>query len=452
LEPATIPKAICRVGSDHLDERFAIGPKLMLKRGLRLLTQRRDFALLMAVQFGAQAGDAIIQTALAKFIVFGGAKGLDVEAAPSPDVLLSMVLFLFVPYTIVSPFLGVVIDRWDRRRLLFGVNALRAVAAIGVALVGIEAAGNLALLAVFLLTLAATRIVLATKAAALPAALGGRDLVEGNAVSQLGGALFQLGGGGAALVATLVLPAEPVAFVGGITCLVAAMVALRIRRADEGRAPTTLGREAARVLMTIGAGFREVAKTPKAGAAITTYFWLRLLWSFSIVGIGFVAKELVAGNENLRLVVTAGGGGVGAVLGFLLADALRRRIPNTARIVLVAASTAGFGTAILGALQIRATIALLTFFLGFGFFLAKISLDTLVQEALGDDFRGRAFSLYDIAYNLAWVVAATIMKLWWTAVGNVLIAMMGVVFIVGIAAIGVWFRRAGLLAVQPVQT
>ena len=405
----------------------------------------------MAVQFGAQAGDAIIQTALAKFIVFGGAKGLDVEAAPSPDVLLSMVLFLFVPYTVVSPFFGVVIDRWDRRRLLFGINALRGVSAILVALIGIEAAGNLALLAVFLLTLAATRIVLATKAAALPAALGERDLVEGNAVSQLGGALFQLGGGGVALVATLVLPAEPVALSGGLVCLAAAVLALRIRRADEGRAPTTMGREVARVLMTIAAGVREVARTPKAGAAITTYFWLRLLWSFSIVGIGFVAKELVAGNENLRLVVTAGGGAVGAVLGFLLADKLRKRVPNTARVVLVAATIAGLGAVIFGALQIRATIALLTFFLGFGFFLAKISLDTLVQEALGDDFRGRAFSLYDIAYNLAWVVAATIMKLWWTAVGSVLIALMGAVFIVGIVAIGVWFRRAGLLAVQPAQ-
>jgi MFS family permease len=424
----------------------------VLKRGLQLLAQRRDFALLMMVQFGAQAGDAIIQTALAKFIVFGGAKGLDVEAAPSPDALLSMVLILFVPYTILSPFLGVVIDRWDRRLLLFGVNALRGLAAILVALVGIEAAGNLALLAVFLLTLAATRIVLATKAAALPAALGNRDLVEANAVSQLGGALFQLGAGGAALVATLVIPAEPVALAGGVVCLAAAAIALRIRRADEGRAPTTLGREIARVLSTIAAGIREVARTPKAGAAITTYFWLRLLWSFSIVGIGFVAKQLVAGNENLRLVVTAGGGAVGAVLGFLLADAMRRRVPNTARIVLVAASIAGLGAAVLGALEIRATIALLTFCLGFGFFLAKISLDTLVQEALGDDFRGRAFSLYDIAYNLAWVVAATIMKLWWTDVGSVLIAVMGVVFIVGIAAIGMWFRRAGLLAIQPART
>ena len=36
----------------------------------------------------------------------------------------------------------------------------------------------------------------------------------------------------------------------------------------------------------------------------------------------------------------------------------------------------------------------------FAFFLGKISADTIVQQAMPDDFRGRAFALFDIAYNL----------------------------------------------------
>jgi hypothetical protein len=92
------------------------------------------------------------------------------------------------------------------------------------------------------------------------------------------------------------------------------------------------------------------------------------------------------------------------------------------------------------------SLAALTFCLGFGFFLGKISLDTMVQEALGDDFRGRAFSLYDIAYNLAWVVAAAILNLFWTEDRRgLLIAGMGVAFLIGLAVIGAWFKRAGLL-------
>ncbi|MEA2486951.1 MAG: hypothetical protein QOF16_605, partial [Actinomycetota bacterium] len=90
----------------------------------------------MGAQFCAQAGDGIVQAAIAKFIVFGGQKGFDLESARSPDDLLRVALYIFVPYTILSPFLGVVIDRWDRRRLLFVANGLRAVAILLIGLIG----------------------------------------------------------------------------------------------------------------------------------------------------------------------------------------------------------------------------------------------------------------------------------------------------------------------------
>lgn len=419
----------------------------MLKRGLALLFKKRDFGLLMAVQFAAQAGDGIAQTALTKFIVFGGQKGLDPEAAPSPDVLLSMVLFLFVPYTVLSPFLGVVIDRWDRRRLLFMANGLRGAVVLILGLVGIGAAGNAALWFAFLLTLASTRVVLATKAAALPVTLEDSDLEDGNAISQLGGAMFQIGGAGVAFIASsLLLPAEPIAIAGGIVYGFGALLALRITRAGQKRLPTTLAAELARVVRNIVEGVVTVARQAQAAASITTYFWLRFLWSFCIVGIGFIAKELVEGAELQRLIFTAGGGAGGAVLGFLVAGQIRTRVANTALIVVMASSVAGLAAAILGSLEMKIAIVLLTFFLGFGFFLGKISLDTLVQRALGDDFRGRAFSLYDIAYNLAWVAAALIMKIWWVEFEGTLIAAIGVVFLIGVAGIAAWFRRAGLLA------
>lgn len=419
----------------------------MLKRGLTLLFSKRDFGLLMAVQFAAQAGDGLVQGAIGKFIVFGGTAGFDPDAAPSVDVLLTMALVLFVPYTFISPFLGVVIDRWDRRRLLSVANGLRAVVVLALALVGIESAPNGALLAVLLLTLASTRVVLAAKAAALPATLGGSSLQEGNALSQLGGALFQIAGAGIAVVGSALFPAEPIAIAGAVVYGVGALFALRIKHADEGREPSTLGREVARVVRNIFDGFKEVARTPRAGAAISTYFWLRFLWTASIIGIGFVAKDLIVGAERERLLFTAGGGAIGVALGYLSANVMRKRARGIGRLVLMASSVAGLATAILGGLQIKAAIVLLTFFLGFGFFLAKISLDTLVQEALGDDFRGRAFSLYDIAYNVAWVLAAGVLKLWWDQMGSSLIAILGLVFLAGLALISVWFKRAGLLAI-----
>ena len=403
----------------------------------------------MGAQFAAQAGDGIVQAALAKLIAFGNQEGFDLEGARSPDELLRIALYLFVPYTIISPFLGVVIDRWDRRRLLFLANGLRAVVLVVVALAGTSGVPDGVLFGSFLLTLASTRIVLATKAAALPATLDNENLQEGNAVSQLGGAMFQLGGAAAAFIAAKSIEAEPIVLVGAAVYLLGAVIALGVKHSGDVRARGSLASEFGRVVRSISEGIREVAKTPKAGAAITTYFWIRLLWSYSIVGISFIARELLADNELQELIITGGAAAAGAVLGFLTAGKLRAKARSGGQLALGASAVAGIAVAVLGGIEVKAALALLAFFLGFGFFLGKISLDTMVQEALGDDFRGRAFSLYDIAYNLAWVVAAGAMKILWTgSAQGALLAGMGVVFLAGLGLIALWFKRAGLLATQ----
>ncbi len=420
----------------------------MLRRALRLFTSSRDFALLMGAQFAAQAGDGLVQAALAKSIVFGGQEGFDLEGARSPEELLRIALYVFVPYSLLSPFLGVVIDRWDRRRLLVLANGFRGLVLLALGLFGTGVIGDAGLFLAFLLTLASTRVVLATKSAALPETLQGSSLVEANAVSQMGGAMAQLGGAGVALVAASFLAPEPIVLAGAIVYLAGAGLALLMRTTDTSRRSEGLAHEMKTVVGKIGAGIREVARTPQAGAAIATYFWLRLLWSFSIVGIGFITRELLGDDDLQVLLVTGGAGAAGAVLGFMSARRLHDRVKTTAHLVLSAAAVAGFAVAVLGGLETSAALGMLTFLLGFGFFLGKISLDTLVQEALGDDFRGRAFSLYDIAYNLAWVVAAAAMKVLWTEGSEgELLSGMGLVFLIGLLGIALWFRSAGLLLI-----
>jgi hypothetical protein len=422
-----------------------------ITQGLRLLRDKPNFALLMAVQFCALGGDGLVQTALAKYIAFGGQRGFDLENARSPEELLRIALFLMVPYTIVSPFLGVVIDRWDRRRVLLLANGMRALVLGAIAITGTNAVGEAPLFLAFLFTLMSTRAVLATKAAALPATLDDTSLLAGNAVSQLGGALVQLAGVGVAFVAAGFMSVELIVLAGALVYGVGALVALALRHVGETRRPLALAAEVARVARNIAAGVSEVARKPKVGASITTYFWLRYLWSFTLVGIGFVARDLLAGDDLVIAALIGGGGAAGAALGFLAASRLARRTTTTAHLVLGSSSVAGVAVAVLGAVRLSIAFALLAFFLGLGFFLAKITLDTMVQEALGDDFRGRAFSLYDIAYNAAWVLAAGAMKLLWAeSREGVLIAAMGIVFLAGLGGLARWYARAGLMSTAPV--
>jgi MFS family permease len=46
--------------------------------------------------------------------------------------------------------------------------------------------------------------------------------------------------------------------------------------------------------------------------------------------------------------------------------------------------------------------------IGFASAGAKICVDTIVQEQIDDEFRGRVFSLYDTVFNLTFVLAAVL--------------------------------------------
>ena len=99
--------------------------------GLFGVFSNRDFAILMGVQFLVQAGQGVIQGAIGKSIAFGGKEGFDIQNVPSADYLLKVVLALYVPYTLLSPFIGVFIDRFARRRVVWWTNLITS-AIVGV--------------------------------------------------------------------------------------------------------------------------------------------------------------------------------------------------------------------------------------------------------------------------------------------------------------------------------
>src|SRR5207247_554805 len=203
----------------------------------------RSFSALMGTQFVAQAADGIVQASLAKSIAFGGEKGFDVASAPSARYLLVVVLALYVPYTLVSPFVGAFIDRYDRKLLLIRSNLFRA-AAVGLAALALAAGGNAlpdaVLVLPILVALACTR------------------MLQANGLSQAGGAIFQVVGGGVALVGTALAPSWIVALFGAALYLVAAIVARSVDRLEHERRTSRFAEEVRRVFRDIATGLREV--------------------------------------------------------------------------------------------------------------------------------------------------------------------------------------------------
>ena len=147
-----------------------------------------DFSVLMGMQFLAQVGQGIVQGAIGKSIAFGGQKGFDVSNVPSADYLLKVVLYLYVPYTLLSPFIGVFIDRFPRRRVVWWTNIITGVVVAAVAVTVMIPLGKhtsegnvtatVALILGLLAAQACVRVALAVKSAAIPDVLSGKDLLR----------------------------------------------------------------------------------------------------------------------------------------------------------------------------------------------------------------------------------------------------------------------------------
>ena len=70
----------------------------------------------------------------------------------------------------------------------------------------------------------------------------------------------------------------------------------------------------------------------------------------------------------------------------------------------------------------------------------KICVDSLVQQWVDDEYRGRAFSIYDMLYNVALASSAIVASLVLPPDGVAAIGFVGVAVL--IAATGVLYRRA----------
>jgi MFS family permease len=419
----------------------------------------RDFSVLMGTQFLVQAGQGVIQGAIAKSIAFGGKEGFDVQNVPSADYLLKVVLLLYVPYTLLSPFIGVFIDRFQRKRVVWWTNLIVAAVVAVVAAAVLLPLGEgtseghtsttLLLILGLLVAQAAVRVILAVKSAAMPDVLSGKDLLQGNGLSQAGGALFQVVGIAFAIGAGAALPGWVIAVLGAGVLVIAAVVSKQMRHLEAVEHATSFLHEVSRVIKNIVAGIKEVISRPPAALGLSSFQMLRYqFWGFGLFIFGLYAKNLVAGGgekaDTLALILVGVGGLVGGGLGLVLAQKLKDRIPPI-RLLLASMLLLGVGTIVFGGIVSVLGFALLLFVGSFSFFLGKISADTITQQSMPDDFRGRAFALFDIAYNLGFIIPAFILSAIWiegdATRTRVILVVSGIVFLILTALVATWARR-----------
>ena len=375
------------------------------------------FRRLFAVRVAAHGADAVLQVALASFVLFSP------NRQPNAAAIAGVLAITLLPFSILGPFVSVVLDRVSRRQVLLITEIARAVLGFGLALLvakGVDSGWREVIFyAGVLLAMSLNRFLLAALSASLPHTIDPQEYLVANSVVPTVGPAAVIIGGGVALGVRLVLggrvpasTADAVLF-GLAACgfVVSGTLSLRIGRRMLGPdvAVVTRASEVARGLVDAVSHLRQ---RKEAGLGLVFIGLHRVPY-----GVVTVASILVYRNYFHRvdqvdaaigdLGVLAGVTGVGFVLAAAVTPIVRHRIGARAWMV-----GCFIGSAVLqvfpGATYTRAGILIAAFCCGVLAQAIKINVDTFVQAHVDDDFKGRVFVIYDMIFNVSLVLAAVI--------------------------------------------
>ena len=158
-------------------------------RAVWTLLHLRDFRRLFVARITSSFSDGVFQVALASHVLFNPEK-----AADARSIALAFAVVL-LPYSVLGPFAGVLLDRWNRRRVLVVSQLIRVVALVGVAALVMSPDTGALFFALVLLVFSVNRFILAGLASAMPHVVTRDRLVSANSVAPTCGSIAYLLGG-----------------------------------------------------------------------------------------------------------------------------------------------------------------------------------------------------------------------------------------------------------------
>lgn len=421
-----------------------------------------DLRRLSLVRFAGQFGDGMFQAALSGAILFNPERQTD------PPAIAAGFAVLLLPYSVIGPYAGALLDRWDRRIVLLVANVLR-VLLIGVASIGLATGlPETPLLLLALAVVGVGRFVMAGVSAALPRVLEQRGLVAANSV--LATVASGCAAAGAAIAVAIIGAIGAGNEAGAVAVAVSASGSVIGAVCAARFAPRTLGPGVEDPQVRTVSSVRAILTGLRTGAQAV---WASAHCTIAMIGIG--VHRIVFGADTLLMVLvlrrttTEGSSLSGGLVGFGVA------ITATAAGMLLAAiltplviSRLGRPRTILMGLLIALIVqtALVTpitvthgasadvahrlllagaFLLGLAGQTVKLTGDATMQIDIDDSRRGQVFALQDTVFNIAFVLALAAAALIVPADGRsigVVLAGSGC-YAAGIAAVAVLMARSG---------
>jgi MFS family permease len=379
---------------------------------LRALWPLPGFRRLFAVRLVSQCADGLFQVGLATLFFFSP------ETASTARDVAAAFAVLLLPFTVVGPWAGVFLDRWRRRQVLVVGNAARGAVALVIALVMVAFGVGPAVYVLALVALSINRFLLAAMSASLPKVVDGPLLLTANSlVPTLGTAATFLGGAmGFVLGRLMPVGRERDAVAVAVAAVVmagASALALRIGRDRLGPdvpESTPVGAALSAVVHDLVGGARYLLRRRTPAHALGIMAWHRLCYGAVFMASILISRNLLNDPANVdaglrTFAGVLGATGVGFAAAVVLTPLLSPRMGPHRWIVLclLLAAVSQLMLAVSVAWPVVVAGAAL---LGLAAQAAKIAVDTIVQRDTDDAYRGRAFSIYDVLYNAAFVAAA----------------------------------------------
>lgn len=411
----------------------------------RTVRSMPDFSRLLQVRMASQFGDGLFQAGLAGALLFNP------DRAADPMSIARAFAVLFLPYSVLGPFAGALMDRWDRRLVLVGANIGRLVLIGAIGTILAVRAGDMPLLLGALIANGLARFVGSGLSASLPHVVPRDQVVTMNSVAMAAGAIAAFFGANFMLIPRFLLGAgdqgaAAVIFLTAIPVMLALLLSYRFgsralgpddtRRAIHGPASYA-------VLTGWLHGVRTVAQSPTVAATLSGLATHRMVVGINSLLILLLVHHLPdpqTGGFGTALLFFASAG-LGAFVGNLITPPAIRRWGRygTANGALLTSAL----IEVAGAELLIPVMVVCGFLLGVTGQTVKLCADSAMQMDVDDALRGHVFAVQDALFWVAFILSITVAAMLIPGDGHAPgFALFGsVLYLIGLAAHSVLGRR-----------
>ena len=382
------------------------------------LLRDRKLSRLLRVRWSGQITDGIFQSALASFILFSPERQ---ASAVNAAVAFAVVL---LPYSIVGPFVGTLLDRFSRQRAILFSNLVRSGTLLVVAFLIFNGYTGVEITVVVLIAFGVNRLILAGLSAGIPLMTTPKDLISANALAVTGGSVWVVLGGGIGLGIRQLLDGSSnadsadaiIILVGSLGYLVAAFFASLLAKDEIGPRPHEIVKGSfTQGLIEMREGFQFLRNHADAARGIAAIAIHRGgLTALTLAALLLERNtfndpaDSEAGLAGLSLTLTIAA--VGFVIGALIAP-IGVRTVGRHRWMRLSISAASLSALLLVIDRTPVLLAATAFFTALCGQSVKVTNDALVQSKIDDFYRGRVFAVYDVVVNFA-IVSGALFAAW----------------------------------------